>query len=403
MNTRTVAVLWLTAGLVAGPAAAQTRTRADEAAARREQKATSMVVTEGDRLERWLDTVERYSTRVGADGFGIRFGDIEDGAAIAAGPVWRSSNMFSGRLRLRASAATSIARDREFEGAMTIHEVGTPTLALTGSGSLGYLAQERFYGPGMSSQPAHEAAFALDRRWARAEATLTPLRWLGVSTSVGLARYQVEDAEAPGVPAISTRFIAAALPGAAANGDFATAGVGATIDWRDLPQNPRRGGRYHVRLDRYADRSLNRYSFNRLNIDLEQHVSWWRGQRLLTFRGIAALSLPDDGHKVPFYLRPTLGGSRLLRGFKTDRFRDNNLLALQAEYAWDLWPFLSAVLFYEGGAVAAQWQDLSLADFRRDYGIGFRFGSARTVALRTDVAFGSGEGTRLAMRFSHAF
>ena len=109
------------------------------------------------------------------------------------------------------------------------------------------------------------------------------------------------------------------------------------------------------------------------------------------------------GNDVPFYLQPTLGGSQMLRGFATDRFRDRQLVWAQAEYGWDLWPFLGAVLFYEGGVVGSAPAALSIKDFKRDYGIGFRFGSARTIAVRTDVAFGSGEGTRIAMRFSHAF
>jgi hypothetical protein len=61
------------------------------------------------------------------------------------------------------------------------------------------------------------------------------------------------------------------------------------------------------------------------------------------------------------------------------------------------------VLFYESGAVAHDREELTLKNVKRDYGIGFRLGSARTIALRTDVALGSGEGTRIAMRFSHAF
>jgi outer membrane protein assembly factor BamA len=151
------------------------------------------------------------------------------------------------------------------------------------------------------------------------------------------------------------------------------------------------------------DRSVGRHSFNRIDVDVEQHISWWRGQRLLTVRALAIGTEADRGHEVPFYLQPTLGGSAWLRGFANDRFRDRHVLAMQAEYGWDIWPFLNAVLFYEMGQVAPEWADLFTQGFERDYGFGFRFGSARTVAVRTDIAFGSGEGTRFSTRFSHAF
>jgi outer membrane translocation and assembly module TamA len=170
-----------------------------------------------------------------------------------------------------------------------------------------------------------------------------------------------------------------------------------------MPGNPRQGGRYEVAVARYADAAADRYSFTRVDVDLEQHLSAWKRQRVLTLRAVASASIADRGHAVPFHLQRTLGGSRLLRGFVTDRFRDTNLVALQAEYGFDVLPFLGTVLFYEAGAVAPRWQDLSLGNLRRDYGLGFRFGGARAVAMRTDVAFGSGEGARLTMRFNHAF
>jgi outer membrane protein assembly factor BamA len=179
--------------------------------------------------------------------------------------------------------------------------------------------------------------------------------------------------------------------------------LSASVDHRDVPQNPRSGGRYQVAVSRYLDRTSDRYSFTQIDTELEQHLSGWRRQRLLTLRAVGSTSIAGPGHDVPFYLQRTLGGSSLLRGFVTDRFRDRSLLALQAEYGYDLLPFVSAVLFYEAGASAPRWRDIQLDQLRRDYGIGFRFGSARTVALRTDVAFGSGEGTRLTMRFNHAF
>ena len=179
--------------------------------------------------------------------------------------------------------------------------------------------------------------------------------------------------------------------------------VAATLDTRDQRGNPRSGGRYHVALNRFDGGADAYSSFNRLNVEAEQHFSWWRRQRLITVRGVAVLTDPDASHDVPFYLQPTLGGSRLLRGFVGDRFRDRNLLAVQAEYGWDVWPFLNAVVFYEGGVVAPDWRQLSVGEMQRDYGFGFRLGSARIVAVRTDVTFGSGEGTRITMRFSHAF
>jgi outer membrane protein assembly factor BamA len=207
------------------------------------------------------------------------------------------------------------------------------------------------------------------------------------------------------VPAISTRFTESDAPGLATDSTFTVASIGATVDYRDIPRNPRAGGRYHLEMSRYADRDRSpaAHAFTRIDAELEQHLSAWKRQRVLTLRAFASSSWADAGDEVPFYLQPTLGGSRLLRGFVTDRFRDRTLVALQAEYGWDVSPFLNAVLFYETGTVAPRWREIDIHAFRRDYGIGFRFGSARTVAVRTDLALGSGEGPRITMRLNHAF
>jgi hypothetical protein len=53
--------------------------------------------------------------------------------------------------------------------------------------------------------------------------------------------------------------------------------------------------------------------------------------------------------------------------------------------------------------VAARARDLDLADLSRDYGFGLRLGSGAGVALRADIAFGSGEGPRLLVRFDNVF
>ena len=62
------------------------------------------------------------------------------------------------------------------------------------------------------------------------------------------------------------------------------------------------------------------------------------GHRVLSLRALAVLSDASNGHVVPFYLSPTLGGLNIGRGFPTFRFRDRNLLALQAEYRYQVNP-----------------------------------------------------------------
>jgi outer membrane protein assembly factor BamA len=408
MNNR---MPWLALALIAlaAPALAQSpgSTRAEESRSTRESKASAPADAVSGKVERlftWIETGSIFQSLGGTrDGFGIRVGGIEDGAGFALGPSWQASNIRDGAVHLSASAAASIVGDREIAAGVAVPHLAADRLAVGLNVASTHLAQERFFGRGMASARSDVTAFALDRRRVTADATLTATDWLRVSGSAGTLRTTPADAHTRRVPAIGTRFTGADAAGLGVDNSFAVLSMSATADFRDVPQNPRGGGRYHVAASRYAAADQRPHSFTRVDAEVEQHLSAWKRQRLITLRAFASTTITADDHEVPFYLQRTLGGSQLLRGFATDRFRDRSLLAVQAEYGWDVTPFLNAVLFYEAGTVASRLRDITAGDFRRDYGIGFRFGSARTVAFRTDVALGSGEGARLTMRFNHAF
>lgn len=283
------------------------------------------------------------------------------------------------------------------EAGWLVPKLGSRRVGLAMDFSSTHLTRERFFQNLPGGSRASATIFGVDQRLVSGTAMFTATDWLRVTTRMGHLR--AASSAPPGKSLVGTP-----PPGLDDSAAFAVASVSATVDSRDVPGNPRHGGRYHLTVERFADQERARYSFTRVGAELEQHLSMLRRQRVVTLRAVTSLSQADPHQAVPVFLQPTLGGSQVLRGFITDRFRAPNIMALQAEYGWDVWPFMGAVLFYETGKATEHWrQALSLSDLRRDYGLGFRFGSARTVALRTDVAFGSGEGTRLSMRMSHAF
>jgi outer membrane protein assembly factor BamA len=407
MNAR-IPGLALACLALAAPALAQsdTATRAEEARTVRENKAAApppAVASKVERVLTWIETGPLQWAAVQRDGFGVSLGGIDNGSGLAAGPTWRTTTIGGGSVHLAASAAFSIAADRELAAEIAVPHAAGDRLALRAEFTNTHLARERFFGLGMGSAQAHATGFTLGSQRVTGGAAFDATDWLRVSAAAGTMTVSPGETGGARVPSIGTRFTSIDAPGLATDARFSVLSADATADYRDIPQNPRRGGRYHVGVERYSDRTNRTQSFTRVDTEIEQHLSGWKRQRMVTLRAISSTTIADSGADVPFYLQRTLGGSRLLRGFVTDRFRDRALLVMQAEYGWDISPYLNAVLFYEAGAVAPRLGDISASDLRRDYGIGFRFGSARTVALRTDVALGSGEGARLTMRFNHAF
>ena len=162
----------------------------------------------------------------------------------------------------------------------------------------------------------------------------------------------------------------------------------------------------------YDDQDAELFNFRRLDIEAQQVFAGFGAHHRLTFSGWASSSTTGAGQEIPFSLQPTLGGKsairsvhedRLgsdgtdatLRGYRNLRFRDRNLLLLQAEYRVPFWGPIDATVFADAGKVASTRSDLDFTDLRRDVGFSLSIMKGWSTWARVDVGFGSGEGTRV--------
>jgi outer membrane protein assembly factor BamA len=145
------------------------------------------------------------------------------------------------------------------------------------------------------------------------------------------------------------------------------------------------------------------YSFNRLDLDVRQFVSFLSERRVLFGRVFASTSDVPAGQRMPFYLMPTLGGNDSLRGYRDYRFRGPHALLLQGEYRFEIWSGLDGALFTDAGKVAIRRSELDFKGLESDYGFGFRFNTDNGIVLRVDAAFGSRDGKHLWIVFGGTF
>jgi outer membrane translocation and assembly module TamA len=227
-------------------------------------------------------------------------------------------------------------------------------------------------------------------------------RGLVVRGTVGTMRPSVGRSGDARLPTLSDRFSEADAPGQSSQPTFAVYRAGLLVDRRDAP-NPRRGSLLDVDLRRLVDTATGAYSFTSTRIEAQHFVPFWNDTRVLAMRGVAERNVADAGAAVPFYLQPTIGGSRTLRGFQRQRFRDASMLLLQGEYRYEVNAFLMGAVFADAGQVAPSFSRMRWRDLSTDYGVGLRFGYASGVALRTDLAFGGEDLARLVVTFSAAF
>lgn len=117
---------------------------------------------------------------------------------------------------------------------------------------------------------------------------------------------------------------------------------------------------------------------------------------------------------LPFFARPTLGGSRILRGYIAGRWRDDAAWAAAAEYrlwviprGFTVWRHirverLGLAAFYEVGAVAEDGIGFFHERVRQSYGISGRATIERAAIFRADFGF-SEEGLNFSAGFGLSF
>lgn len=403
MTARRWWIFCFVAAAVPASAWAQTQTRADLARQERAAKAANLRPYQPGKVEAALFRIEdrRLMERVfnPPRGLFVRFGGLPQGAGLAVGPALRHSNTF---MSLTGTSAISLRGYWELDGTLSFpHLAGDHAFVNVGARRR-HMPQEDFFGLGPDSSSDRQTSFTLRETTTRVEAGTTPVDWLRFSAEVAYEQPRVSRGEDPRFPSTHDLFADETALGLTAQPDFLRAGARVTFDFTDRPLGPPAGGRYSFTWDTFSDRDLGRYSFDQWTVDLQQHVPIVAGARTIVLRAFATSVSPADGHDVPFYYQPTLGGAYSLRGLPAYRLRDRALLLLQAEYRFELNAFMTGAVFYDAGKVAFRARDFGRSSFHHDAGFGLRFGFMSNVSLRTEVAFG-GDGPKFVFKFNDVF
>lgn len=270
-----------------------------------------------------------------------------------------------------------------------------------------------FYGPGPNSNLFDRTNFTLGDPVVGAHGEYRVASWLALGGRGEVLWPQIAAGRSSSVPSIEQRFTEAGAPGLTSQRRFGRYQGAVDIQ---IPAGAGdafyQGTRSRLTYAIYDDVELERFNFRRLDIEAQQVFAGFGAHHRLTFSGWSSTSMTEAGQEVPFYLQPTLGGKstirsvhddRLgsdgtdatLRGYRNLRFRDRNLLLLQAEYRVPLWGPIDATVFADAGKVAPTRSDLDLTDLRKDVGFSLSIMKGWSTWARVDVGFGSGEGTRV--------
>lgn len=313
------------------------------------------------------------------------FGALPPRGGLAFGAGYRT-RLPGGRALADASLAWSFRGYRQFQAGVNLPRLGGGALDLRVSARVRDYPRERFFGLGPDPPLGDRVSYRL--RDADYDVALTgrPRPWLKAGVDAGYLVVGLRPGTDARFPSIEQRFSDLIPAGLHAQPDYLHSTVFVEASSLDTPGNPRAGGRYTVSIGRYMTMAGPEASFNQVRGEAMHLFPFVDKRRVIALRGLVSIARPDAGGEMPFYLMPSLGGSRTLRGFDELRFRDRNLLLLGAEYRWEIFAGLDMALFIDAGKVTHAIGDLDLAGLKVSPGIGFRFNTLHGIIATFDIA-----------------
>ena len=360
-------------------------TREGRLAAERAAKAQTLRPYEPSPLERRLERVDGLmSTERPVYAF---MGSVFEGGGFALGPGYRARLGDSGTFN--AHAAWSIRNFKEADA-----ELRKP---LGGNGRVRVALRTNwldapgvaFYGVGSDSRKEDRTGFLYRSMTVGGSAMFQATKRISVGTSIDAIGFETEP--------VGNYFAQDPI-----SPNYRKTSVFAAYDSRTAPQYSRRGGLYRVEWSDYRQTNTGSHSFSRMDAEVQQFVPLLRENWVLAFRALASTTDADSGSDVPYFMMPELGGSHMLRGYSSWRFRDRNRMLMTAEYRWTAGPFVDMALFFDAGKVAARRADLNFDKLNTSHGIGMSFHTANSTIMRVEFAR-SREGQSLLLSFSPSF
>jgi outer membrane protein assembly factor BamA len=243
-----------------------------------------------------------------------------------------------------------------------------------------------FYGIGASTSKADRTGYLLNAGLVEVDAGYRFTRQFNGGLVVGYGRAHTGSASRDDIPSIETKFDQTTAPGLFDDTAYLFWGGFAGLDTRDHPRGPRRGGFYGLRFYRMLDQDSSLYSHRNLELNGQQFIPYFNATKVIALIVKARFSFADDGHAVPFYLLPTLGGNFDLRGYGNYRFSDSNSFIAAVEHRWYVFSGVEMALFVDTGTTVPTKGHIRLDDLNYSGGFGVRVRVGGAIVLRTDVA-----------------
>ena len=331
------------------------------------------------------------------------------GLAVGIGATPEPLRRESGMLGFEGRASVSLKKYWVVEGSTWWQ--GSNRYRVEGYGRARSMRELDYYGLGDSPVSQH-SNFQMDDRSVGGLAWLRAVPWLGIGGRIEGLWPGIDEGHDEELPSIEALFTEATAPGITGQRSFLRTQLFLDVNYPNAFERARTGGDYQVSYNWYNDGGdSSAYAFRRFTLELQQRIGLGPRPGRLTLHLLLSTAQTDAGNEVPFYLMPTLGGSHnlmaynesiiggdqtiaTLRGFEDFRFRDRNLLLMQAEYRFKIWGPVQGTVFADSGQVSREVSDWARSRLKGDIGFSLSLMRSDATVVRIDFAFGGGEGAQ---------
>jgi len=205
-----------------------------------------------------------------------------------------------------------------------------------------------------------------------------------------------------GEPSISTQFAGALPPGFGEHSYGVSGGLQLMHDDEGGIGRTTKGGSRRVRVERFESTDKRDVGIWSYRAELQQFFTLWYPYRILALRAYGSWLDPTGGDVIPFQRLLVNDTPDVLRGYRSFRFRDRGLVALNSEYRFPIlmkqFPGRSGLDLYplaDYGQVFDDAEQVGFNNMKFSYGLGLRIESGNGMVARFEWARSKEETTFL--------
>ena len=354
-----------------------------------------------------LDLAKKFvgdGTGTRKSGFYPELSNMNTGAGfVSAGPGYRQ-NLFGGKAFVDTSAALSWHLYKMVQARVEAPELATNRVTIGAQAMWRDDTQVSYSGLGTSPLMADQAQYRMQSADFVGYGAVRPAEWLSLGAEFGWLKsprvMETAGTFNPDYPDARVLYANDPAMSEPSQPNFTHLELSVLANTLDSRSHPTEGGLYRAALTSYFAGNGGTYSFDQWEGEAVQMVPLGDKRVVLGLHGWTVSSKVGDGHSVPFYLIPSIGGHNTLRAFDDYQFHDQNLIVANAELRVALLAHLDVAAFYDAGNVAARYRDLNFD--KTSIGAGLRLHMRKATFARLDVAHGA-EGWQVMLRTSDPF